>query len=135
MPRRTGAIGTVLVGLLLASACASPVPVLNVNNHPVTNLRKMTLDEVRRGIVLGGARYSWMFEDDGPGKLRATQNEGRYSAVISISYTETSYSITLLESMGLEQRGDRIRSRYNRWIGLLSRNIDAELSKLAVTAL
>ncbi len=135
MSRHIGSIGIVLCGSLLAAACASADPVLNIVDHPVTNLKRMTLGDVRRGIVLGGTRYQWVFADDGPGKLKATQNAGRYSAVISISYTETTYSITLLESMGLEQKGDQIRSRYNRWVGLLTRNIDSELTKLAVADL
>ena len=131
MKKSVGAVGVLCV-LSLASGCASPEPVLNITNRPVTNLKQMTADEVRKGIVLGGTRYRWMFEDDGPGRLRATQDDGRYSAVISIAYTPRTYSITLVESTNLEQRGDRIRSRYNRWISLLTRNIDSELTRLAV---
>ena len=135
MSGHVSATGMVLCGLLLAPVFAHADPVSNIVDHPITNLKKMTLADVRKGIVLGGTRYRWIFADDGPGKLKATQDAGRYSAVISISYTETTYSITLLESMGLEQKGDQIRSRYNRWIGLLTRNIDSELTKLAVADL
>lgn len=123
-----GFIGLAFCGLLLAPVAAAYAdPVLNISNHPVTNLKKMSLDEVRKGIIQGGLRYKWVFEDEAPGKLKASQFEGRLSAVISITYSETDYSITLLESMGLDQKGNQIRSRYNRWIQLLTRNIDAQL--------
>jgi hypothetical protein len=120
---------------LAAISSAYADPVLNIVDRPVTSLKKMALDDVRRGIVLGGTRYQWIFSDDGPGKLKATQNAGKLSAVINISYTETAYSITLVESAGLGQKGDQIRARYNRWIGLLTRNIDSELTKMAVGVL
>ena len=123
-----GFIGLAFCGLLLAPVAAAYAdPVLNISNHPVTNLKKMSLDEVRKGIIRGGLRYKWVFEDEAPGKLKASQFEGRLSAVISITYSETDYSITLLESMGLDQKGNQIRSRYTRWIQLLTRNIDAQL--------
>ena len=122
----------VLCGIALAPvSVASADPVMNVADHPITNLKKFSLDQVKAGIVAGGTRYKWIFHDDGPGRLRAFQDEGKFHAVIAISYTENTYSITLLESQGLEQKGDQIRSRYNRWVTLLTRNIDNELQKLA----
>jgi hypothetical protein len=119
-------------GVLAPALIASADPVMNVANHPITNLKKFSLDQVKMGIIAGGTKYKWMFHDDGPGRLRASQDEGRLHAVIAITYTENTYSITLLESQGLEQKGDQIRSRYNRWMTLLTRNIDNELQKLAI---
>jgi len=128
-----GFIGLAFCGLLLAPLNAAYAdPVLNISNHPVTNLKKLSMDDIRKGIIQGGLRYKWVFEDQGPGKLKASQFEGRFSAVISITYSETAYSITLLESMGLDQKGNQIRSRYNRWVELLTRNIDAQLQAAAL---
>ena len=113
--------------LLMPVSMANADPVMNISNHPIPNVNKLSLDQVRQAIIAGGTRYKWVFEDQGPGSLKASQFGGRFQAVINITFTESSYNITLLQSEGLEQKGDQIRSRYNRWVQLLTRSIDAKL--------
>jgi len=120
-------------GVMLASNAWALSPVLNVVDHPVPKLAEnLSVDDVRKNIMLGGLKRHWQFEEMGPGQLKATQADAKRRAVISVSYTKTGYSITLLESSGMQQKGDQIHDNYNRWIRYLTQDIDDQLTMAAI---
>ncbi len=120
-------------GVMLASNAWALSPVLNVVDHPVPKLAEnLSVDDVRKNIMLGGLKRHWQFEEMGTGQLKATQADAKRRAVISVSYTKSGYSITLLESSGMQQKGDQIHENYNRWVRYLTQDIDDQLSMAAI---
>ena len=120
-------------GVMLASNAWALSPVLNVVDHPVPKLAEsLSVDDVRKNIMLGGLKRHWQFEEMGPGQLKATQADAKRRAVISVTYTKTGYSITLLESSSMQQKGDQIQENYNRWVRYLTQDIDDQLSMAAI---
>jgi len=123
----------VVCGAILASNAWALSPVLNVVDHPVPRLaERLSVDDVRKNIMLGGLKRHWKFEEMGPGQLKATQEDAKRRVVISVTYTKTGYSITLLESSGMQQKGDQIHENYNRWVRYLTQDIDDQLSMAAI---
>ena len=127
--------------LILCSVLLAPVPwalaepVNNVANHPIISLsKKLTADDIRKNIIIAGLKRHWHFEEVAPGQLKGTQGSGKRQATISLTFTDAAYSITLLESVGLDQKGDQVARRYNGWVRYLLQDIDDQLSKAALGA-
>jgi len=122
---------SIVAGLLIAPIiCANAATVTNVADHPIlASGAKLTEDAIRKNIILAGLKRHWHMADDGPGQLKAVQESANQSATVSITYTTTSYSIKLLDSTGLDQKGDDIDRRYNGWIRYLTQDIDDQLSE------
>lgn len=131
MSSRRSIYVSVITTLILTSAIsASAATITNVVDHPIlASGTKLTLDDIRKNIILAGLKRHWHMTDDGPGQLKALQENAKQSATVSITYTETSYSIRLSSSTGLDQKGDEIDRRYNGWIRYLTQDIDDQLSK------
>jgi hypothetical protein len=109
MKGRSGFLITLFCGVALASNAWAISPVLNVVDHPVPRIaERLSIDDVHKNIRLVGLKRHWQFEEIGPGQLKATQADARRRAVISVTDTKTNYSITLLESSGMQQKGDQI---------------------------
>ena len=112
---------------------ALAAPVLNVADHPIPAIAaKLSVDDIRKNIMLAGLKRHWRFEEVGPGELKATQQDNTRMAIIRVTYTPRTYSITLLESSGMEQEGDQIHRNYNRWVQFLMQDIDDQLSRTAI---
>jgi hypothetical protein len=131
MSRRFSIYVAVFTSLFLIPALhAKAATVTNVIDHPIlASGAKLAVDDIRKNIILAGLKRHWHMTDDGPGQLKALQENAKQSATVSITYTEASYSIRLLSSTGLDQTGDEIDRRYNGWIRYLTQDIDDQLSK------
>lgn len=122
-----------LVGTLMLTACQRSHPVYNVQDHPLpTSAQKLSLEEIEHSIVAAGAKRNWRFDSLGPGRLRATQIDGKYSAVVDISFTQRAYSIQFVSAPGLERSTGEVHGRYNMWIRNLEQDIDTRLYNLDV---
>lgn len=127
-------LAAAFVGLFFVpvlGACAATVE--NVTDHPiVASGAKLSLEDVRKNIMLAGLKRHWHMTDSGTNQLTAVQENPKRTATININFTTTSYSITLVSSIGLDQSGDRISGRYNGWVRYLTQDIDDQLSKVGI---
>lgn len=139
---QAGAVGARLIPALvllsaplLAIACSRTVPVYNIEGRPIPVVtQKLSLDEIGRIILAAGRRHYWRMDPVEPGLMKGTLDYGPREAVINISYTQQSYSITLADSMNLRQEGDEIHKKYNKWIHLLQKDIDERLYSAGLAA-
>src|SRR5215831_10767939 len=73
--------------------------VYDVVDHPIAaSAQKLSLSEIEKNIIRAGAKRNWVFEEIGPGQLKATQTSGKRHATVDVTYSQKSYSITLAES-------------------------------------
>ena len=122
---------TLLSAATLAHAgCMRCDPIYNVAQAPATNASGKTLsnEQIKAAIIRAGSTLGWQMKDDGPGKITATLNIRKHTAVIAIPYSPAGYSITYLSSVNLDEGDGQIHKNYNGWIQNLSRGINAQLS-------
>jgi hypothetical protein len=123
---------------VLAAALAIAVSVTGCQTVPIHNVdqaavaassgKTLTKDQVRGAIVRAGATLGWQMKDDGPNALVGTIQLRNHSAVVSIPYSPTSYSIKYRSSDNLNEGGGNIHKNYNGWIQNLHRGIAAQLA-------
>ncbi len=117
-----------LLAMLLVEACSRTAPVYDVQNRPIPVVaQKLSLDEIGQNITSAARRRHWRVDPVGPGHMTGRLDDRQHEAVIDISYTQQTYSITLVESASLRQEGGEIHKKYNKWIQLLQRDIDDRL--------
>jgi hypothetical protein len=116
----------------------SLVPIIDhtdVQLHSFNN-KTLSVDQVRKAIVLAGAKHTWDFESgDSENSLVGTLVvRGKHTVVIDIKIEKSSLSITYKNSVNLnfkELNGKKlIHPNYNKWIQDLITNIRAEASNL-----
>lgn len=126
-------IGLKVVALFLATllmASCKTVPVYNVKDAPVNTAsggQAASLASVEQAIVRAGNALGWVMKVETPTLITGTINLRTHSAVVSIPFSTTSYSILLKSSVNLEQEGDTIHKNYNGWVQNLDRAIRAQL--------
>ncbi|MEY4582736.1 MAG: hypothetical protein RL701_7439 [Pseudomonadota bacterium] len=118
---------------LLVACGGGLVPVLNVQNAPVTTARDQsqqapTRAVVRNAIVRALSGHAWTLTSEGPDGIVGTVMSGHHSATVHIQYDERSYSIQYVDSSpSLKFNGVSIRRKYNEWVDRLDRAIRANL--------
>lgn len=110
-----------LVGMLLVlSAGCRTAPLHNITDATIPNAvdSELTLDEVTKAIVAGGAKHGWAMQVTEPGHIVATLILRSHVAVVDIPYTTESYSIIFKSSENLkyDEENKTIHSNYNGWI-------------------
>jgi hypothetical protein len=129
LARRGFAASLVFGAVIVASACARTAPVYNVQDRPIPiATQNLPLEEIGRNIVQAGRRRHWRMDPVGPGQITGVFDDRQHEAVINITYTQQTYSITLADSTNLRQEGDEVHKKYNKWIRALQREIDGRLS-------
>jgi hypothetical protein len=111
------------------AGCAS-VPIHEVDQQAAMNSsgKQLTHEQVKSAIVRAGASLGWQIKDEGPNMLVGTLHLRKHTAVVSIPYSATSYSIKYRSSENLDESGGKIHKNYNGWIQNLQRGIAAQLS-------
>ena len=116
----------IAVALTLAAAGCNTTRIQNVENQPIS-LRAQQAD-VGATIERTLARRGWTVQARREGAVDAYLTGRDYRADITVTYTQTTYSIVNRGSEGLDQRGRRIHENYNRWIETLNRDLARALS-------
>jgi uncharacterized lipoprotein YmbA len=112
-------------------ACARTAPIYNVSDMPiVANKPSPSADDVRKAIIRAGGALGWQMVDQKPGLIVGTLNLREHQAVVDVSYTPQTYSITYRNSNNLSYDGTNIHKNYNGWIQNLDKAIRAQLMTL-----
>ena len=118
----------VLIALALLLAGCVTKPIQNVENRPIPlTAQQLPLDRIEAEIVAAGQARAWQFTREAPGHLVASQIRPKYSATVDIRFDQRAYSITYRSSTGMREKDGTIHKRYNYWIVVLQRDIDARL--------
>jgi hypothetical protein len=112
------------------AGCMRCGPIFNIADAPATSAsgKALSKDEVKNAIVRAGAALGWQMKADAPGRITATLNVRKHTAVIEIPYSAKSYSINYKSSVNLDEGGGEIHNNYNGWIKNLAKGINAQLS-------
>lgn len=103
-------------------------PIYNVEQTAATSGKPLTQEQVKAAIIRAGAALGWQMKEEGPGMLVGTLQLRSHTAVVSIPYTATSYSVKYRSSVNLEESGGKIHKNYNGWIQNLQKGISTQLS-------
>ena len=124
-------LGCLLV--LLLGACSTQRPIHNINGSPVPSGASggtPSMMDVKDTIIEAAEYKRWRISERDDDTLEANITvRGRHQATISIDYSESSYSISLVRSEGLDERDGRIHRNYNKWVILLDREIQKRLKQ------
>lgn len=117
---------------LAVAACATTQPIYNVQDATVTTTsgKHLSAAQVRSAIITAGTSLGWRVVDAGPGRLEGTIHLRTHTAVATIPYSASKYSIVYKSSENLDESGGQIHRNYNGWVQNLDRAIRTELSRL-----
>lgn len=118
------ALALVMTAPMTAIAAGS-VPILTVTNRPYTNTYNRDPAEV---IELALTRRAYRITAREPGYIDAFYAARDVRADIRVSYTDTTYSITYVNSQNLRYTGVRIDAHYNHWVNNLDHDLQREFA-------
>jgi hypothetical protein len=126
-------------------------PIQNFENQQIKRFdnKKLTMEDVQMAIRNAAEKVGWRVEPNGPGKIIATLVvRNRHTAVVDITYSPESYSITYKDSKNLDYTptGDEghpvvkdgtasmstaplIHANYNKWVQHFNDAIYRELQR------
>jgi hypothetical protein len=119
--------------LLMAAGCKS-----NFNTAPILDIQDQTVDkglslsEVEKCIKSAGVRLGWKMTTVSTGLIEATLFNRQHTAVVSIPFSKTKYSILYKDSKDLYSDNGTIHKSYNRWIKNLEKEIGIEFSRSSI---
>lgn len=100
---------------------------LPINAHPEIEI---TYAEIERAIVRIATSLGWSIKRVAQGELIAILKLRTHKAIASITFDDSTFSISYKESQNLKFDGANIHSNYNGWIKRLEKEITAELAAL-----
>jgi hypothetical protein len=128
----TLAAAVILTAATMAShaACGRCAPIQNVTDAPIPSVsgKALSSDEIRKAIMRAGMTLGWQMNASAPGKVTATLNIRKHTAVVEIPYSSRSYSINYKSSVNLNEEEGQIHNNYNGWVKNLAKSIDANLA-------
>lgn len=123
-----------VLAAFLLGACAHQ-PIYNVDAHPTpVSAQKLPLAQIEKAIIEAGQSRGWKVEPIAAGKLRATQDQPKFSAQVDILYDQKSFTILHVGSRGMAEKGNTIHPHYNFWIRNLESDIDVRLANAGALA-
>jgi len=123
----------VALTMLLMVGCVTK-PIQNVENRPIPlTAQQLSLDQIESLIIAAGQSRGWQFKREAPGHLSASQNNPKYAATVDIRFDQRVYSILHRSTVGLKEKDGTVHTRYNNWILLLQRDIDARLANQSIS--
>jgi len=112
-----------MIGAGIVAGC-STAPIHNVETTRLSDSQPL---EVREKQIDRAARLqNWEVETIGPGVMVATKRRGAHMAASTIRFSPQSYSITLRNSVELEQSKTRIHDLHHTWVQGLDSSIRQE---------
>lgn len=126
--------GVMLVGLLALAACDRTAPIYNVADRPVPTDAQKKLSEAQVGKIIARALISkgWHIDERAPGVFHCSMHWMGHDAFIKLTYSKSSYDITLVRSQNLLQENGVIHHNYNSRIEQLRTEIDQQLAEASV---
>ncbi|HWA01118.1 MAG TPA: hypothetical protein VG841_12470 [Caulobacterales bacterium] len=112
------------------TACASVAPILEIVDRPYANPHHRDPAEV---IELALNRRLYHITSRAPGTIEAFYSARNVRADITITYTDTTYSIRYKSSENLQYGQGRINAHYNRWVNNLDHDLQEEFAIPAPT--
>jgi hypothetical protein len=104
--------------------------VYNVKNIPISGNNSVSQEDVYEAIKLAGASKGWIISKVSDGLAQGQINLRAHEAIVSIPYSNSSYSILYKSSKNLKYDGETIHSNYNGWVKNLKQAIDFRLAVL-----
>ena len=132
-------ISLFLFATALSISAAAALPPVPLQNHEriavsVSDKTKLSLEAVKKAIVVGGASKGWWIVQESPGSVRLSVNARQHSATIDVSYGLDAYSIKYVSSENLDYAVrdgvETIHPTYNRWLRNLIQAITAEFLRI-----
>jgi hypothetical protein len=115
-----------LVSAVLLTGCRT-APIYNVSDAAIPSGKQLSMKEVESAIMRAGEKLGWAMRPVKPGEIEGRLALRTHVAVVSIPYTQKSYSIVYKNSDNLNYDGSQIHSNYNGWVTNLERRINFEL--------
>ncbi len=124
-----------LFAAALSVSAGAQLPPVPLQNHEriavsVSDKTKLSLEAVKKAIVVAGASKGWKVVQESPGSVRLSINVRKHSATIDIGYGLDAYSIKYVSSENLDYAVrdgvETIHPNYNRWLQYLIQTITAE---------
>jgi hypothetical protein len=123
------AICLIVIGMI---GCRGGGQVYQVKDAPVQTAsgKELTMDEVRKEIIAAGVAAGWQMIATKPGEIVGTLNIRSHQAVVSIPYTNKTYSILYKDSTNLkyDASAQTIHENYAGWIQRLDGAIRTRLA-------
>jgi hypothetical protein len=90
--------------LLAVMGCRGGAQLYEVKDTPVQTAtgKDVTLEQVQKAIIESGAKLGWIMAVTKPGEILGTLNLRSHSAVVTIPFSTTSYSIRYKDSTNLK---------------------------------
>ncbi|MFO1408036.1 MAG: hypothetical protein U1F08_10940 [Steroidobacteraceae bacterium] len=121
-------------------ALAALLPAVALAGQPILNLKDVavppkpdgssySVDDVQAAVIAGCRVKGWTPKIEEPGRISASiLVRGKHYAEISITYTQSAYSIQYVTSRDLDYdaKTQEIHRNYNKWIILLSETIQRQ---------
>lgn len=120
MKRRNLVLGGAVLATLAGCTTATPLTITNAS----VSAKKSS--QVRKAIFLAGASRGWSMKDVDSSTIQGIYNKaGKHTAVVDISYSKDSYTITPNKQSSLMFANGQVDKHLNRWI----RNLDQSIQK------
>lgn len=124
----------VIMGLILAG-CGQAPTVQNIDNSNYFAKSHAKI-EVAKAIQRGASRKGWRTKIIGNGLIEANINvRGKYFVAVNINYNSKGYKISYKRTRNLKynKADNTIHPSYNKWVRILSQNIDYELESIGMS--
>lgn len=127
---------TLLTLMAMPVFARQAIPIINYDNTPVVNAKKLSSAQVLQAIKLAAGKQHWIITQEENGAITASiLVRQKHTVVISIQYNAENYSIHYKDSNNMKYEKEKdgsevIHPFYNKWVGALNDAIRLELSKL-----
>lgn len=123
MNRRNIILGA--ASLVILAGCTTAAPLIITNSSAAAK----NASQVRKAIFLAGASRGWIMKDVDSSTIQASYTKaGKHTAVVDITYSVDSYTITPNKKSSLMLANGQVDRHLNRWI----RNLDQSIQKQLV---
>lgn len=127
--RRLARLGAVLF-MLAVAGCSRIELEYSVQDHPVpTQAMSLKAARVTDAVAEAATADGWQVERLEPGQLRASQKWREHTAIVSITCTDSGFSIRNDGSTNLMASGGWIHREYNKRVHKLESAIEQRLQR------
>lgn len=122
--------------IVMMTGCRGGAQIYEVKDTPVQTAtgKAASMEDIQKAIIGAGAKLGWIMAVSKPGEILGTLNVRSHTAVVTIPYSEKTYSILYKDSTNLKYDAEKntIHSNYTGWIQRLDNEIRARLTTLGM---